>query len=71
MSTAKKSVDVQFNLSREKLEAAQARERTSMAKIYTNLLMADLSVMTDLQRIEHQRALQYFGDKIHGANYND
>lgn len=70
-STAEKSADVQLRLSGEKLEATQAQERTSMAKMYTDLLMADLSVMTDLQRIEHQRALQYFGDKIHGANYND
>lgn len=64
-STAEKTADVQLQLSKEKLQAAQARERTSMAQMYTNLLMADLSGMTDLQRAEHQKALQYFGSKIY------
>ncbi|RLM74207.1 glutathione S-transferase T2-like [Panicum miliaceum] len=64
-STVEKTADVQLRLSREKLEAAQTRERTSIAKMYTDLLMADLSGMTDMQRAEHQRALQYFGDKVY------
>ncbi|RLN40125.1 glutathione S-transferase T2-like [Panicum miliaceum] len=64
-STVEKTADVQLRLSREKLEAAQTREMTSIAKMYIDLLMADLSGMTDMQRAEHQRALQYFGDKVY------
>jgi hypothetical protein len=37
-STAE-TADVQLRLSKEKLEAAQSQERTSMAQMYTNLLM--------------------------------
>ncbi|RLM73187.1 hypothetical protein C2845_PM15G17840 [Panicum miliaceum] len=61
-STVEKTADVQLWLSREKLEAAQTRERTSKA---------DLSGMTDMQRAEHQRALQYYGDKVYGAYSTD
>ena len=64
-STAEKTADVQLRLSKEKLEAAQSRERTSMVQMYTNLLMADLGGMTDMQCAEHQKALQYFGSKIY------
>ena len=64
-STAEKTTDVQLRLSKEKLEAAQSRERTSMVQMYTNLLMADLGGMTDMQCAEHQKALQYFGSKIY------
>jgi hypothetical protein len=38
-STADKTADVQLRLSKEKLEAAHSQERTSMAQMYTNLLM--------------------------------
>lgn len=48
-STADKTADVQLRLSKEKLEAAHSQERTSMAQMYTNLLMVDLSGLTDMQ----------------------
>uniref|UniRef100_A0A0E0JEB0 Uncharacterized protein n=1 Tax=Oryza punctata TaxID=4537 RepID=A0A0E0JEB0_ORYPU len=63
--------DVRLRLSRDKLETAKSRERASVAKRYTELLMADLSCMSDMQRMEHERALQYFAEKLYGGSNND
>lgn len=67
-STANKMADVQLRLSKEKLEAAHAKERTAMAKNYKELLMADTTCFTEFQRMEHERAVKYFSDKLFGTS---
>jgi hypothetical protein len=66
-STADRMGEVQRQVSEQKLAAAQARERTSLMEKYTDLLMANTSCMSDFQRMEHERALKFFSDKIMGA----
>jgi hypothetical protein len=66
-STADRMGEVQRQVSEQKLAAAQARERTSLMEKYTDLLMANTSSMSDFQRMEHERALKFFSDKIMGA----
>lgn len=69
--------DVQLQISRDKVEAARARERAALANNektfmdkYTELLMADTTSFTDSQRMEHQIALQFFREKVMGGTSN-
>lgn len=66
-STADRMADVQRQVSEQKLAAAQSRERTTVMEKYTDLLMANTSCMSDFQRMEHERALQFFRAKTMGA----
>ena len=75
--TQEKMHDAQLQVYKDKRAAAEARERTaiisreqaSMEK-YMELLMANTAVMSDFQRAEHQRGLEFFHDKVMGSGYS-
>ncbi|XP_062180661.1 glutathione S-transferase T3-like [Phragmites australis] len=74
-STSLRLAEVQLQLSKDHIEVAQSQERAAKEKKqckimdkYTELLMADTSKMNDSQREEHDRALKFFGDNLHGKN---
>ena len=64
---------MQLQISKDHIEVAHSPERAAkenkQSKImdkYTEFLTADTSKMNCSQREEHDRALKFFGDALHG-----
>lgn len=72
-----KMSEVQFRLSKEKLEFARLKQQeakdkkeTILYEKYTELLMADTSRFNEFQKTEYQRAVKHMGEMLFGSGRN-